>query len=131
MTQKASYDLGHRFELAHSLARSVRYIHSAEIVHKNIRPETIVIFCDEGVSSLARPFLVGFEKFRLATGSTMHQGDELWERNLYRHPQRQGLRPEEDYSIHHDIYRSVYTHPLRVRQSEFMLVLGYTRLGRL
>ena len=49
-------------------------------------------------------FLVGFEKFRVDTTHTHRLGDDLWERNLYRHPQRQGLRPEEDFIMQHDIY---------------------------
>ena len=31
-------------------------------------------------------------------------GDALWEKNLYRHPRRQGLYPEEQYTMRHDIY---------------------------
>jgi hypothetical protein len=48
--------------------------------------------------------LVGFEKFRLADGQTLRQGDSSWEKDLYRHPSRQGLQPEEDYVLQHDIY---------------------------
>jgi hypothetical protein len=47
---------------------------------------------------------MGFETFRLAEGKTQHQGDDEWEKNLYRHPTRQGIQPEEDYSMQHDIY---------------------------
>jgi len=31
-------------------------------------------------------------------------GDENWEQNVYRHPSRQGMNPEEDYVMQHDIY---------------------------
>jgi hypothetical protein len=31
-------------------------------------------------------------------------GDPQWERDLYRHPQRQGLWPEEEYGMLHDVY---------------------------
>jgi hypothetical protein len=34
----------------------------------------------------------------------MRTGDCAWEKNLYRHPRRQGLKPEEDYTMQHDIY---------------------------
>ena len=55
-------------------------------------------------TGLPLAFLTGFERFRLAEGKTQHQGDDLWEANLYRHPTRQGVQPEEDYTIQHDIY---------------------------
>ncbi|OAL25684.1 hypothetical protein AYO22_04673 [Fonsecaea multimorphosa] len=42
-------------------------------------------------------FLVGFEKSRPFDGHTFRQGDVCWEKNLYRHPLRQGLLPEDDY----------------------------------
>jgi hypothetical protein len=31
-------------------------------------------------------------------------GDSAWEKNLYRHPSRQGSAPTEDYIMQHDIY---------------------------
>ena len=95
--------LNERFALAKLLARSVFFMHTSSFVHKNIRPETIVVFQD-GTSKIGKPFLVGFEKFRVDTTHTHRLGDDLWERNLYRHPQRQGLRPEEDFIMQHDIY---------------------------
>jgi hypothetical protein len=53
---------------------------------------------------LGASFLVGFEKFRLVDGRTTRSGDCIWEKDLYRHPRRQGLKPEEDYNMQHDIY---------------------------
>ena len=38
------------------------------------------------------------------TAITHRFGDDNWERNIYRHPQRQGLSPDEDFSMQHDIY---------------------------
>ena len=91
------------FELAKQLAKAVFFIHTANFVHKNIRPETIVCFQD-GQTSLGKPFLVGFEKFRLEKGSTQQYGDSSWEKNMNRHPQRQGLHPEDSYVMQHDVY---------------------------
>ena len=79
------------------------YIHTCGFVHKSIRPETVLIFKTHN-SILGKSFLLGFEKFRLAEGRTMRRGDCLWEKDLYRHPCRQGLNPEEDYVMQHDIY---------------------------
>ncbi|CZT08627.1 uncharacterized protein RCO7_11528 [Rhynchosporium graminicola] len=99
----SSYPLDGRFLLAKQLAKGVMFVHSAGFVHKNIRPDTILVFQD-GKSSNLWPFLTGFEKFRIAEGSTLHQGDDTWEKNLYRHPQRQGSNPETNYLMQHGIY---------------------------
>lgn len=74
------------------------FLHSASFVHKNIRPET-VLTTDSGAS-----YLVGFSRFRPAAGYTYMLGDTLWNQNLYRHPTRQGMVPEEMYNMHHDVY---------------------------
>jgi len=95
--------LDDRFSLARQLAKAVMFVHSAGFVHKNIRPETVLMF-EEKDSADVWAFLTGFESFRLADGHTMYQGDEQWEKNLYRHPTRQGVQPEEVYSMQHDIY---------------------------
>lgn len=101
-----------RFRLARQLARSKSFLHSAGLVHKNIRPETIILLQGEtstreiGSQGLAvgTPFLVGFEKFRHDEAQTHMAGDTAWEKNLYRHPARQGEYPEERCRMQHDIY---------------------------
>lgn len=40
----------------------------------------------------------------MAYGRTLRSGDSDREKNLYRHPHRQGLNPEENYTMQHDIY---------------------------
>ncbi|MCJ1379353.1 hypothetical protein MMC17_002454 [Xylographa soralifera] len=95
--------LNQRFLLAKLLAKSVFFMHTSHFVHKNIRPETVLILEDYDLK-LDKPFLVGFEKFRLDTTRTHRLGDDLWERNIYRHPQRQGVSIEEDFVMQHDIY---------------------------
>lgn len=98
-----THSLSERFHLARQLANAVAYIHTYDFVHKNIRPETILLFQD-GCSSLGSLFLTGFTTFRMADGKTRRFGDDEWQRNLYRHPNRQGLHPERDYVMQHDIY---------------------------
>ena len=98
-----AYPLDDRLYLAKVLARSVLSLHACRFVHKNIRPEIILIFQD-GQSKLGTPFLVGFETFRPADGTSYFLGDSYWERNLYRHPRRQGVYPEEEYKMQHDVY---------------------------
>jgi hypothetical protein len=99
----SNLSLSGRFKVAQQLATSVSYIHTYGFVHKNIRPETVLIFQTQQ-SVLGASFLVGFEKFRLVDGRTTRSGDCIWEKDLYRHPRRQGLKPEEDYTMQHDIY---------------------------
>jgi serine/threonine protein kinase len=80
--QKATpYALNERFELARQLTHSILYVHTARFVHKNIRPETIVVFENEK-SKIGASFLLGFEKFRQEDGQTYWAGDGLWEQNL-------------------------------------------------
>lgn len=92
-----------RFQLAKQLAKSISYVHTLGFVHKNIRPETVLGF-QSSESRFDLFFLVGFEKIRMADGRTRRSGDSVWEKNLYRHPHRQGLNPEDVYKMQHDIY---------------------------
>ena len=90
-----------KVDIAKQLANSVFYLHTSGFVHKNIRPETILVF-DRG--EYKSSFLVGFESFRAAKDDTFYTGDGLPERELYRHPSRQGNNPERRYVMQHDIY---------------------------
>ena len=99
------HSLTERMNIAKQLARAVSYIHSLGFVHKNIRPETIIGFwIEQQKGSLESVFLTGFSQFRAEHNATGKLGDAAWEKNLYRHPERQGMHPEEDYVMQHDIY---------------------------
>jgi hypothetical protein len=89
--------------LAKQLVRSVCYVHTCDFVHKNIRPENILVFSSEA-SLFASSYLLGFTQFRSAHFQTNLSGDPSWHRNLYRHPQRQGAFVQERYIMQHDIY---------------------------
>ena len=39
----------------------------------------------------------------MADGRTLQSGDSAWGKNLYRHPHRQGLHPQDIYVMQHDI----------------------------
>lgn len=102
--------LSARFDLARQLVNAVSYVHLYEFVHKNIRPETILIlsrgnygYGDAGRSD-EMAILVGFDVLRDAEGKTNRLGDDDWEKNLYRHPQRQGRSLKTDFNMRHDIY---------------------------
>ena len=72
-------------------------------MHKNVRPETILVF-HEPTPQKKTAYLVGFERSRPEGANTSLVGDMAWERNLYRHPARQDIRPEEVYELRHDVY---------------------------
>ena len=92
-----------RFELAKQMAKSISYVHTLGFVHKNVRPETVLGF-QTNEPGFVLFFLVGFESMRMADGRTLRSGDSTWEKNLYRHPNRQGLNPKDIYTMQHDIY---------------------------
>ncbi|KAM5348960.1 hypothetical protein ACJ41O_008783 [Fusarium nematophilum] len=90
-------------DLSRQLARAVSFVHACDFVHKNIRPETIMLFQAPG-RKLGSAHLLGFDSFRSINFHTLLLGDATWERNLYRHPSRQGLRARDKYSMQHDVY---------------------------
>ncbi|MCJ1228490.1 hypothetical protein MMC12_005151 [Toensbergia leucococca] len=103
LTSNPSVSLNELLTLAKSLARSIFFVHTSRFVHKNIRPENILVF-EDTKHIVGRPYLVGYERFRADGSQSMKFGDGLWERDLYRHPTRQGLQPEQYFVMQHDIY---------------------------
>ncbi|KAG0643137.1 kinase-like domain-containing protein [Tuber brumale] len=97
------HPLEERVLLAKQIAKAVLFVHNLNFVHKNMRPENILVFPNPG-KTLGIPFLVGFQMFRSADGVTHRAGDESWSSNLYRHPSRQGTLPDNAYRMQHDIY---------------------------
>ncbi|KAI9667448.1 MAG: hypothetical protein M1821_000264 [Bathelium mastoideum] len=97
------HNLSDRFQLATELAKSIAYVHTFGFVHKNLRPETILVFRD-GESTIGSAFLIGFERVRLGDGYSSNRGDPDWEKNLYRHPNRRGCDPQDTYVMQHDIF---------------------------
>ena len=95
-----------KYAVARALARGVTAVHSAKFVHKSVRPENILVLDHDDHDGLPGAFLVGFERFRAARSSTALTMDMIWYRNLYRHPTRQGKKPEDiiPYIMQHDIY---------------------------
>lgn len=95
--------LSQQFSIAQQLAKSVAYVHVFGFVHKNICPENVLWLTEPG-NEIPAIFLVGFKDFRTEEGRTLKFGDEDPEKNLYRHPARQGTRPEREFVMQHDIY---------------------------
>ena len=103
LTSVPQCSLSKRIQLAQQLARSVMFVHTTGFVHKGIRPETILVFSQNN-QAMGPSFLVGFEQIRRVEAQTSFLGDLQWERNLYRHPVRQGLWSEEAFTMQHDMY---------------------------
>ncbi|KAK3939497.1 hypothetical protein QBC46DRAFT_387699 [Diplogelasinospora grovesii] len=103
LNSDANISLTRKMRIARELAKSVSYVHTFNFVHKNVRPESIVYF-ENPQATHAHTCLVGFDAFRAADGGTLMHGDMLWERNVYRHPRRQGDNPLDKYKMQHDIY---------------------------
>ncbi|KAK0650999.1 hypothetical protein B0T16DRAFT_72038 [Cercophora newfieldiana] len=103
LLQEAPVSLTRVLHIAQCLAKSVSFIHVCDFVHKNIRPETIITVPD-GNTSPSDAYLLGFDGFRSAYYQTTMEGDLAFERNLYRHPSRQGANVQEPYIMQHDIY---------------------------
>lgn len=85
------------------LASCVSHMHILNFVHKNIRPETILLFNNTATNSIST-YLVGFQDFRKDGGRTALLGDDDWAKNIYRHPRRFGTKPGDAYIMQHDIY---------------------------
>ncbi|KAI0401988.1 hypothetical protein F4802DRAFT_392145 [Xylaria palmicola] len=102
--------LSRKMHIARELAKAVNYVHTFGFVHKNVRPESVLYFEEDHGAANPSPaghgnaFLVGFDAFRAAAAETIMAGDMHWDRNVYRHPLRQGNDPAEKYHMQHDIY---------------------------
>ncbi|KAF4919596.1 Raf-like protein serine/threonine-protein kinase [Colletotrichum viniferum] len=107
LLQERRFSLNRILDIAKQLARAVSFIHTFDFVHKNIRPETIIILPDHGSDppcEFGSAYLLGFDSFRNVNFHTLKIGDDAWERNLYRHPTRQGIQAQQPYIMQHDVY---------------------------
>lgn len=95
--------LTQRLNIAKGLANAVGYVHVFGFVHKNIRPESVLCFTRSDGKTIST-FLIGFELFRRDMGWTQRLGDAAPDKNLYRHPSRQGINPDLNYTMQHDVY---------------------------
>ena len=110
------HPLNQRFELARKVTCAILYVHAMGWVHKSIRTNNIIVLdTRDGLDrdatiasrfpkSLGNPYLCGFHSARQDKAVSDQTGDDFREFNIYRHPARQGLHPEERYSMNHDVY---------------------------
>ena len=107
--------LNTRVDLCLQLAQAILHVHNVRLVHKSIRPDNIILFGPFDSANTftdsanekpnCRVYLLGWHIARSADDfSTHRQGEELCQRRVYQHPQRQRLEAEADYNMGHDIY---------------------------
>jgi len=98
-------NLPRRFHVSAKIARSIAAFHSDGWVHKSLRSDSIVFFQQAQTQNLLvqHPYLVNFEYSRPQAGTTRLDFDNDYERNLYRHPERQG-QPTTSFTKLHDLY---------------------------
>ncbi|KAJ5754134.1 uncharacterized protein N7511_008287 [Penicillium nucicola] len=104
--RRSRLTLPQRFQVARYVATALSAFHVDGWVHKAISSQSIVFFHDvrEPSARLSTDcYLVDFEFARPESAETQHTFDDVLERNLYRHPDRQGT-PTISFQKHHDIY---------------------------
>ena len=96
--------MGQRQTVAWSISKALAAFHADGWVHKSVRSESIQFFKfqDRGWD-YESPYLVGFEFSRPVEAESLRTYDWDPERNLYRHPDRQGP-PRVKFNAMHDIY---------------------------
>jgi serine/threonine protein kinase len=109
-----SLDLNQRLRLAKELAAAVLYVHSGGIVHKSIRPDTVLVFLKHEKQdkygsfpySIGPSFLAGFDMFRSekARDDSARTEDAAPVKTLYRHPDRWSSADVAAFTMRHDIY---------------------------
>ncbi|KAF1993521.1 hypothetical protein P154DRAFT_582720 [Amniculicola lignicola CBS 123094] len=106
--------LGQRFKLATALAKCITQLQMVKWVHESFRSENILFFPgtsafvpepDPGVPRIdyGEPCVLGFEFTRPEIDFSFGFADICLERDVYRHPERQG-RPGRMFNKVHDIY---------------------------
>jgi serine/threonine protein kinase len=104
-----------RINQTRKLASAVLYLHSCDFVHKNIRPDNILIFDPIALVStdpknitypyaVGEPYLVGFDSVRKADAHSSMIRVEEWEKNIYLHPGGNRMAQGDEFTMRHDIY---------------------------
>ncbi|KAI0540438.1 serine/threonine protein kinase [Xylaria digitata] len=114
------HPLNQRVSLAKRIVKAVFVLHAAGFVHKQIRPDNVVIF--ERVSThnptgtqgaaertkypyaLGEPFLVGFDSVRKVDAASLMLPVEDWKKSIYLSPERHRLQQGDEFQMHHDIF---------------------------
>ncbi|CZR45149.1 uncharacterized protein FPRO_15676 [Fusarium proliferatum ET1] len=104
-----------KFNLVHNLATSISQLQMVQWVHESFRSENILFFLPPPLQddprngrsnvaiSLDSPWILGFDFSRPESFFSHGFPDTNPDRDIYRHPERQG-RPTMTFSKWHDIY---------------------------
>lgn len=108
------HPLDHKIRLALQLCDTVFAVFTFGLVHKSIRSDTILLLHEKPrdnalathtANGFGNPYLTSWSLLRKATGLTSGPPVSAgYVHDLYRHPKRQGIQPEQRYNIGHDIY---------------------------
>ncbi|OSS46283.1 hypothetical protein B5807_08551 [Epicoccum nigrum] len=117
------HSLDSRYRLARQLCDIVFSVFASGLVHKNIRTNTILLAVEDDNNSssnnnnsnkslpttpptpeLGNPYLTTWTLLRKAASLTSGPGAPGTHSDLYRHPKRQGIQPEQRYNFGHDLY---------------------------
>ncbi|KAF6788439.1 hypothetical protein CMUS01_16404 [Colletotrichum musicola] len=94
-----------RFHIALTISRAIAAFHADGWLHKEISSSSILFFFDKDDRCMyLQPYLVNFEYSRPDTAETNMTADNDLARNVYRHPHRQGSRPNVRFDKTHDLY---------------------------
>ncbi|MCJ1391015.1 hypothetical protein MMC18_003876 [Xylographa bjoerkii] len=100
-----------RFRLGLQISEAVLSVHTSNRVHKNMRPDTILMLQAQGHNDpnghyldFGTPYLTDWTMLRKMDTPSSMTGENDWQRDMYRHPRRHGLQPERRYNMGHDIY---------------------------
>ncbi|KAI3342471.1 serine/threonine protein kinase [Ustulina deusta] len=114
--------LNQRVALARRIVKAVFVLHAAGFVHKQIRPDNVVIFdriipppagLAESSAAEARsrypyvlgePFLVGFDNVRKVDAASLMLSVEDWQKSIYLSPERHRLQQGDEFQMRHDIF---------------------------
>ena len=104
--------LNQRFAMAVCLSQTLFELHSVQWLHKGIRSDNILFGwepADDAGTQLkpkyTNPYLAGFEFSREQNDRSTTEQDDRLERQIYRHPDRQGLPADSPkFTVLHDIY---------------------------
>ncbi|KAL9004437.1 MAG: hypothetical protein Q9188_002736 [Gyalolechia gomerana] len=105
-TVNGGYPLQARITLTRRLCEAVLCVHTSGLVHKSIRPDTVLLVqqASDPQDALGSAYLTDWFMLRKVTELSSRRGSDNWTEDFYRHPRRQGRQPEERYNMGHDIY---------------------------
>jgi hypothetical protein len=113
LAKRPRFSLTQKLRLCCDIAKAVLYIHVMDWVHKGLRPDNILFLgsasksavIDEHFAYILPPcYIAGFEHSRGVQMESDRKEDGRWDENLYRHPNRQSLQGNNEYSMMHDTY---------------------------